>query len=76
MNSPDLSASKAFLKKHFSNKKDVRALDVGSGYGRVAMGALAFHFTEVDLVDQSQAQIDAAKAHVRKKNTRFYRSAL
>ncbi|KAL5012632.1 hypothetical protein ScPMuIL_011183 [Solemya velum] len=70
----DIDGSKAFLRPFLTisggKTKNHRALDCGSGIGRITKRLLLSMFQKVDMVDQCQSFIDQAKTYVGAESSR------
>ena len=71
---PDIRASLNFLNRAQSHIpfQRLKALDCGSGIGRVSKYLLAGNFSSVDLVDQCENYINTAKNELEGANARFF----
>lgn len=74
ISSVDISASLRFLNGFLMNKQNPtgrrRALDCGSGIGRISKHLLLPTFDTVDMVEQNQAFLDQAKEYIGRDYTR------
>ncbi|CAG9322442.1 unnamed protein product [Blepharisma stoltei] len=70
----DISASNKFIKSLKSKNYIIgsRALDCGSGIGRITKNLLLNHFAHVDLVDQSEKFIEDAKHYINDNKVENY----
>ncbi|XP_035232170.1 N-terminal Xaa-Pro-Lys N-methyltransferase 1-B-like isoform X2 [Stegodyphus dumicola] len=70
----DIRASSRFLEDFLEDKKQPvgkeRALDCGSGIGRVTKHLLAKFFTTVDMVEQNKEFLDASHVYLDQENKR------
>lgn len=75
----DLDCSSQFLKRWIKNGKLTphKAIDCGGGIGRISGGMLVKFFEKVDIVDQAENLIKAAKEKIKDTHMRnFYVSGL